>query len=285
MKEEVNHGEEGCPARKHKRFKRPTKCVVDVVRHFSALGHEELTTKGGDDSTMTVESHESKHVPKHEAKKSDENVEEVLLKFDTYNKPDEPLEELAARQSYLANMIPSVESFEHRDTSFVVSRQMMDQRITNFILEYHCLLERIEVAESALGKAHLSQARMEQLVAQAKACKDGLKVHCEREIGHLRGRLTKEKEKVVRVESKLARAMEAAKISRVKETLDLEVLKFVNALRIKCPNLPVTYVNFKVRVGPMEDEEELVEAGKISVGRSGPIRKALLPTLNFHLLT
>ncbi|GJX45334.1 hypothetical protein Tco_0262010 [Tanacetum coccineum] len=161
----------------------------------------------------------------------------------------------------------------------------------------------------------------EQLVAQAKACKDGLKVHCERGIGRLRGRLTKEKEKVVRVQSKLARAMEAAKISRVKETQlekekkavikfmpiflrrlfkstdfsiafgkvqrvarDLGVLKLVNALRIKCPNLLITYVDFKVRVGPKEDEEELVEDGKILVGRSGPIRKALLPTLNFHLL-
>ncbi|GKB30522.1 hypothetical protein Tco_0869923 [Tanacetum coccineum] len=86
MNEEVNQGKEGCHARKHKRFKRPTKCVANVVRHFSALGHKEPTTEGEDDTTMTVESYETKHVPDHEAKKSDENVDEVLLKFETYSK-------------------------------------------------------------------------------------------------------------------------------------------------------------------------------------------------------
>ncbi|GJX45335.1 putative reverse transcriptase domain-containing protein [Tanacetum coccineum] len=54
-------------------------------------------------------------------------------------------------------------SFEHGDTLFAVSHQVMDQSITNFILEYHCLLEHIKVAESALGKTHLSQATMESI--------------------------------------------------------------------------------------------------------------------------
>nr|GEW38351.1 hypothetical protein [Tanacetum cinerariifolium] len=44
------------------------------------------------------------------------------------------------------------------------------------------------------------------------------------------------------------------KVERV--AMDLEVSKFVNGLRIKYPNLSVTYVDFKVRVGPKEDEEE-----------------------------
>ncbi|GJR49647.1 dynamin-related protein 3A [Tanacetum coccineum] len=173
MNEEVNQGKEGCHARKHKRFKRPTKCVADVVRHFNYALMSEADED--DDTTVTVESYETKHVPDHEAKKSDENVDEENEVFQNMQliqklRDDQKcmkkfVEDMsgASRQSYLANIIPLDGSFEHGDTSFAVSHQVMDHSITNFILEYHCLLECIEVAESALGKARLSQARMESI--------------------------------------------------------------------------------------------------------------------------